>query len=203
MVSASAFGGSDYFSISVSDITNSDGGFDFDQDVEKFPKNDSSFFFNADVLGSSFMFNLNKKSSIGLSTRVRAFLNINNISGELYESLADGFDDTQDFIFQMENFNGTIHTWGEIGLTYARILKQTDNNLLKGGVTLKYLQGVGSAFFNSTLLAGQFDANAYALTSQGDLNYGLSQGGFDEEDIDFSNLTAGFGFDLGFYVPME
>ncbi len=197
IISASAFGGSNYFGISISDIMNTDGGFDFDKDVEKYPKNDNTFFFNTDVLGPSFMFNLNKRSSIALTTRIRAFLNINNISGELYESLADGFDDAEDFNFAMENLNGTIHAWGEIGLTYARIFKQTDRNLLKGGVTIKYLQGAGSAFFNSTRLTGQFDSNADILTTQGDLNYGLSQEDFDEEDVNFKNLTTGLGIDIG------
>ena len=59
--SASVFGGSDYFGINLSDIMNSDGGFDFEEDTEKFPSNANNFFFNADVLGPSFMFNLIKK----------------------------------------------------------------------------------------------------------------------------------------------
>jgi hypothetical protein len=198
LVSASAFGGSDYLGINVSDIINSNGGFDFDLDAEKFPKNDNNFFFNADVLGPSFMFNLNKKSSIAITTRVRAFLNINNISGELYESLADGFDETNDFEFNMDNFNGTIHAWAEVGLTYGRILMKNDDHLLKGGLTLKYLQGGGSAFFSAPSITGFYDASANTLATTGNLNYGLSQEEFEAEDLEFNNLTAGFGVDLGF-----
>lgn len=198
IVSASAFGGSDYFGINVQDVINSDGGFDFDADTEKFPKNDNNFFFNADVLGPSFMFNLNRKSSIGITTRVRAFLNINNISGELYESLADGFDETNDFDFNMNDFNGTIHAWGEIGLTYGRILIKNDKHLLKGGVTLKYLQGAGSGFFSAPSISGQYDGTANSLTTAGNLSYGLSQQDFDTNDIEYKNLTSGFGADIGF-----
>jgi hypothetical protein len=198
LVSASGFGGSDYFGINVSDIINSGGGFDFEADVDKFPKNDNNFFFNADVLGPSFMFNLNEKSSIGISTRVRAFLNINNISGELYESLADGFDETNDFDFNMSDFNGTIHAWAEIGVTYGRILINNEENLLKAGVTLKYLQGAGSAFFNAPSITGQYDASANTLTTTGNLNYGLSQQDFNADDIDYKDLSSGFGVDIGF-----
>jgi len=196
--SASAFGGSDYFGINVLDVINSDGGFDFDIDTEKFPKNDNNFFFNADILGPSFMFNINRKSSIGITTRVRAFLNINIIYGELYESLADGFDDTQDLAFSMKDFQGTIHAWAEIGLTYGRILMEDDRHMLKGGVTLKYLQGAGSAFFNAPTISGQYDASTNSLTTSGNLSYGLSQVDFNTDDIDYKNLTAGFGADIGF-----
>ncbi|SEQ70133.1 hypothetical protein SAMN05421824_2077 [Hyunsoonleella jejuensis] len=198
IISASAFGGSDYFGINVQDVINSDGGFDFDDDIEKFPKDDNNFFFNADILGPSFMFNLNRKSSIGITTRVRAFLNINNISGELYESLADGFDQTNDFDINMNNFNGTIHAWGEIGLTYGRILMKNEKHLLKGGVTLKYLQGAGAGFFNAPLISGQYDATANSLTTAGNLSYGLSQEDFDIDDIEYKDITSGFGADIGF-----
>jgi len=143
------------------------------------------------------MFNLNKKSSIAITTRVRAFLNIKNINGELYESLADGFDQTNDFEFNMENFNGTIHAWGEIGLTYGRILIKNDKHLLKSGITLKYLQGAGAGFFNSPSMSGQYNASANTLTTSGNLSYGLSQQDFDSNDIDYKNLTSGFGVDIG------
>lgn len=197
LISGSGFLGSDYFGINIQDILKSDSGFDFDLDTKKFPKDDNNFFLNMDILGPSFMFNLNKKSSIGITTRVRAFLNINNINGELYESVADGFDNTEDFNLNMEDFNGTIHTWAEVGLTYGRILLKNEDNLLKGGLTFKYLLGAGSAFFSAPSVTGQYNAAANTLTTTGNLNYGLSQEDFDAEDLDLNNLTAGFGIDLG------
>ncbi|WP_179020450.1 DUF5723 family protein [Winogradskyella forsetii] len=198
LVSASVFGGSDYFGINISDIISSDGGFDFEDDAETFSSNANNFFFNADMLGPSFMFNLSKKSSIGIITRVRANLNINNINGELYEAVADDFDSDDDFDFDSQNLNGTIHAWAEVGLTYGRILIDQPNHLLKGGVTLKYLQGAGSVFMSSPGLQGSYDASAEMLTSQGELNFGVTHDVDGEDDFDFSNLTAGFGFDVGF-----
>jgi hypothetical protein len=197
LISASFFGGSDYFGINLSDIINSDGGFDFEEDSEKFPSNANNFFFNADVLGPSFMFNLNNKSSIGIISRARASFNINDINGELYESVADDFDTDEDFDFDSKSLNGTVHAWAEIGLAYGRILVDKPNHVLKGGVTLKYLQGGGSVFMNSPGLQGQFTASTETLTTQGELNYGTSRD-FEDGDIDFSDLTAGFGLDLGF-----
>jgi hypothetical protein len=197
LFSASAFGGSDYFGININDIIKSDGGFDFEADAEKFPTDSNNFFLNADVLGPSFMFNLTPKSSIGMISRVRAFFNINSISGELYENVSDNFDTDEDFDFNSENLTGTIHAWAEVGLVYGRILVDNNQNFLKGGVTLKYLQGAGSVFMSSPNLSGQYTASNEMLTTTGTLNYGVSQD-FDNDDIDFSNLTAGFGADVGF-----
>ncbi|SFD20499.1 DUF5723 family protein [Algibacter pectinivorans] len=197
LFSASVFGGSDYFGINVSDVIKSDGGFDFESDAEKFPSNANNFFLNADILGPSFMFNLTPKSSIGMVSRVRAFFNINNISGELYENLADNFDTNEDFMFNSENLTGTIHAWAEVGLVYGRVLVDKEQNFLKGGVTLKYLQGAGGVFINSPSFTGDYDATNETLNTTGSLQYGISQD-FDNDDIEFSNLTSGFGADIGF-----
>ncbi|KAA5823391.1 hypothetical protein FPF71_11835 [Algibacter amylolyticus] len=197
LFSASVFGGSDYFGINVGDVIKSDGGFDFEADAEKFPSNANNFFLNADILGPSFMFNLTPKSSIGMVSRVRAFFNINNISGELYENLADNFDTDEDFIFDSQNLTGTIHAWAEVGLVYGRVLMDKEQNFLKGGVTLKYLQGAGGVFINSPSFTGNYNATNETLTTTGSLQYGISQD-FDNDDIEFNNLTSGFGADIGF-----
>jgi len=197
IVSASIFGGSDYFGININDVIKSDGGFEFEEDTDRFPSDKNNFFFNADVVGPSFMFNLSKKSSIGLITRGRGVFNINNINGELYESLTDGFDSNDDFNFNSSKLNGTIHVWTEIGLSYGRVLMAKQTHMLKGGVTLKYLTGAGGIYINSPGLQGQYTAANENLTTQGFLNYGSTLG-FDNDDIDLSNLSSGFGLDLGF-----
>lgn len=196
--SVSAFAGSDYFGLDLnSAFDNIEGeGFSFDDEVKRFPKDDNQFFVNVDVLGPSFMFNLNSKSSLGFTSRVRAFMNLNNINGELYENLQDDFDATEDFDFEMQDFNGTVHSWAEIGLTYGRILMNRNSNFLKAGVSLKYLQGAGATFINAPSVNGTYDAQAELLSSTGSLNYGESND-FDSEDIEFSNLSSGFGADIG------
>lgn len=195
--SLSTFLGSDYFGISISNLSETDDGFNFEDDIEKYPKVNNQFFLNADILGPSFMFNLSPKHSLGFTSRVRAFLNFNNINGELYENLSEDFDTGEDFNFEMMDFAGTTHVWGEIGVTYGRILMQKDIHFLKAGVTLKYLQGGGTAFTSTPSLTGDYDATNEILTTSGSLNYGTSME-FDSDDIDFENTTSGFGADLGF-----
>ncbi|WP_179352666.1 DUF5723 family protein [Winogradskyella vidalii] len=197
LMSASVFGGSDYFGINIGDIINSDGGFDLEEDAKKFPSDANNFFLNADIIGPSFMLNLSKKSSLAVISRVRANVNINHINGELFEAVSDDFNDEEDFDFDSQNLNGTIHAWAEVGVAYGRILIDRPKHLLKAGVTLKYLQGAGSAFMSSPGFGGTYTADTEVLETTGRLNYGTSQD-FDADDIDFSNLTAGVGLDFGF-----
>ena len=82
VASLSSFGGSDYFGIRISSLFNS--SFDIQDDAERFKRDSNNFFLNADVLGPSFMFNLNDKSSIGVITRARAFFNLNDFNGQTF-----------------------------------------------------------------------------------------------------------------------
>lgn len=197
LFSASAFAGSDYFALNLSDATSSETDFSFEEDAKRFPNDENNFFFNVDILGPSFMFNLNRKNSIGVITRMRGMFNINQINGKLYESVSDGFDSDEDYDFNSENLTGTVHAWAEIGLSYGRILLNKQKHLLTGGVTIKYLQGAGSIFIDADGLQGNYTAATETLESQGSLNYGATQG-FDSDDINFDNLSDGYGLDLGF-----
>ncbi|WP_033956098.1 DUF5723 family protein [Psychroserpens jangbogonensis] len=194
VASLSSFGGSDYFGVRFSSLFNS--GFDFDDDAERFLSENNNFFLNADVLGPSFMFNIDKKNSIGVITRARAFFNLNEFNGELFEAIEDDFESDTDVVFDSENLNGTIHGWAEIGIAYGRILMDKPNHVMKGGITLKYLLGAGALFAESPGLNGTYLRASETLVTQGNVNYNFTPG-FDE-DFDKSNLTSGFGMDLGF-----
>ncbi len=197
LVSASGLVGNDYFGIKIGDLIDAPDEFNFEGDVNESPSDKNNFFFNADVVGPSFMFNLNKKSSIGIVTRVRGIFNINDINGALYKNVLDGFDTNEDFDFNSPDLVGTLHSWAEIGATYGRILLHKKNHLLTGGATLKYLMGAGTLFVNTPGLQGEYNAGNETLNTQGSLNYGTTQG-FDNNDIDFKDITSGFGLDLGF-----
>lgn len=196
LISVSSFLGSDFFPLDLNAILESEDGFNFDSDLSKNAKDNNQFFLNIDILGPSFMFNINRKNSIAITTRARAFFNLNNINGELYEGLTNNFDVNENFEFQNNNLSGTMHVWGELGFTYGRILMERDRNFLKGGLTLKYLQGSGGLFAESPSMSGNFDAVSKNLTTTGTASYGTTPG-FDNQDVDFSNLSSGIGADIG------
>ncbi|PHQ31039.1 DUF5723 family protein [Leeuwenhoekiella nanhaiensis] len=194
LVSAGVSFGNDYAGISSSSLNADDDGFDFEEDADLNPTNSNNFYSNVDVMGPSFMFNLNPKSSIGLITRVRGIYNLHNVNGELFQRIADDFDSEEDFTFDLNNLNGTLHAYAEVGLVYGRVLMDKESHFLKGGATLKYLAGGGGAFFNSSNLTGQYSSTNANVTVNGNVNYGQTT---DEEDFDFTDTSSGFGADFG------
>ncbi|SFU19753.1 hypothetical protein SAMN04489724_0189 [Algoriphagus locisalis] len=195
LISVSTFVGNDFISIDLSDISSFEDGFDFDTDAETNPMDNNNFFGNVDVLGPSALFNLNEKSSIALTTRARAFFNIHNIGGELYE-VVNSDEDVDNFNLSMNDLSGVVHGWAEFGVTYGRVVLEKDNHFLKAGATLKYLAGAGGVFGLSPMLTANYTSNNEMLTTTGNLNYGYTPG-FDAEEISFSDISGGFGADLG------
>lgn len=196
LISASSFLGSDYIGLSFSDIISSGGDFDFDQDAERYALENNHFFANIDVLGPSFMLNIGDKQSLALTTRVRGLFNLNNIDGNLYERVSDGFDIGNDFDFDSKNLNTTAHVFAEIGVSYGREILKTQEQFLKGGITLKYLMGAGGLFVDSPELNGSFNGTTNVLTTQGSIAYGTTPG-FENDSPEFSDLQGGFGADIG------
>ncbi len=196
LVSASGYLGSDFIGLSFSDLLSSGGEFDFNSDAARYPSEENHFFTNIDVLGPSFMFNLDDTQSFAFTTRARGLFNLNNIDGNLYERISDGFDIGNDFDFDSKNLNATGHVFAEIGVTYGREILRTQDQFLKGGITLKYLMGAGGLFANSPEISGNFNGITNQLTTQGSVSYG-STPGFESDSPEFGNLQGGFGADIG------
>lgn len=198
IISGSSFVGSDYLNVNFSDIEKFKDGFYLETDVSTSPQDDNNFFGNIDLLGPSFQLNIGKsgKNSIALTTRARAFFNLHNIGGDLYKISTTG-ETEESFNVDMNNLSGIVHAWGEIGGTYGRIIWEDKNHLLKGGITLKYLFGAGGIYGSSNTLSAQFEAGVRSLTTSGNMNFGYTAG-FDSEETSFSEITSGFGADIGF-----
>lgn len=207
LVSVSGTVNNDYVTTSFSDLFD-----DLDdlEDQELNPMDNNNFTINADVLGPSFMFNLSPKHSIGIISRARTFLNVNEIKGELFDAFEDDFDSSNDFSLSEDEFTSTLHGWAEIGVIYGRTLLDKEQHFLKAGVTLKYLIGAGNAYIRGSNLTVDFDEDGFgtvngsnngSIATTGIIQYGSSQGiDQDGEDTDFEIDTGstGFGADLGF-----
>ena len=205
LFSVSALAANDYFAIDLKSIKAGEAEFNFDSGVRKTPTDSNNFLFNADFIGPSVMFNLSPKHSMAITTRGRGALNFSNLNGELYESFEDGFDETKDIKTEMENLNGTFHTWAEIGLSYGRLILNKEKNLMKGGISLKYLMGAGAMYFSSNQLTADYAGSSGSLATTGDLQYGSTRD-FDSQEIELSHAGSGFGIDLGFtyeYRPLS
>jgi len=203
LAGVSAFGGNDYYGVNFFNIFNEN--YDFDIEAKKSPSSSNNFGLNTDVLGPAFMFNLNSKSSIAVFTRARSFYTVNDINGATSDALDD--DTTEDFNINEGDFYTFAQGWGEVGITYARVLFDNKQHFIKGGLTLKYLQGAGSAYAAGNNITLNYDADgtdlgagesAGSISSTGEITYGRFDE-FDDGDYDYDLPDAkGFGADLGF-----
>jgi outer membrane protein OmpA-like peptidoglycan-associated protein len=200
----SAFATNDYYGINIWDTMKD--GYSFDLEAKTHPKDVNGGGFNADVLGPAVMFNLSKNSSIALFSRARTFANANNINGNSIAVIDD--DSTEDFAFNEGSINVLAHAWAEIGLTYARTLIDKEQHFVKGGATLKYLQGLGNVYGAGNNIAINYDADGTdlgggettgSITTSGTFTYARFDN-FDNDDYDYKTPknAGGFGADLGF-----
>ncbi len=200
LFSASITGTNDYYGIKATDLLN--GNYNIETQAKLFPSNANNFILNADVMGPSFMFNIKPKHSLALFTRARAFVNIHDINGELFNQLSDDFNSSDDFNLNAGRFNMTANSWGELGLTYATVLLNKGNHFLKGGLTLKYLQGIANTYTKGDNITVNYNNNGTPITSTiattGTLTYGGSQDFANSDDFEFDSNSNGIGGDLGF-----
>ncbi len=195
VMSAGGVLANDYTGLTLSNITDLiDGNL---ADINTLSNAQNSVLANAEILGPSFMLNLNEKHSVGLITKARIANTFNNVDGELLDGLIDGFP-TADFDFEQNNLDATTHIWGEVGVSYGRVLfYDYDQHYLKGGVTLKYLMGAGIAQGTSNNLAGSFSASSNQVNLTGDFSYLISYDDDQNTSDYFQNLSPGFGMDVG------
>ena len=107
-----------------------------------------SAFFNTNMQGPSFMVNLTKNDAVGLFTRFRTQLNIDDVDEPLAKSAREAFDDSNYWMkkYKDDNLSIQFNTWAEYGLSYGRVLFNENEHFLKAGVNLKVLQGLGAAY---------------------------------------------------------
>ena len=120
LIGVSGLLGNDYYSAKFGDVFKDD--FDFDVDGTKSPKNANNAYGNVDILGPSFMFNINSRNSLAVFTRGRVFFNLNDINGDTYDNISNEFDENEDFNVNEGDYQISANAWAETGITYATVL---------------------------------------------------------------------------------
>lgn len=196
----------DYYSLQLSDLFKDK--FDFQKTNQEFEKSEVNMMANADIMGPSILFNINEKHAIAVVSRARLFYNLSDISVPTFEIFSNNFESTEDLDINEGDFSITGNAWAEIGVSYAAVLLNNNQHFLKGGVTLKYLQGLGNLYSSGNNITLNYDADGTALpdggttgsiASDGELSYGYSKNveeGFG--DFDLVSGATGFGGDIGF-----
>ncbi len=160
---------------------------------------------NIDILGPSLLFNVGKKTSVALTSRVRALANIQDIDGKLVQSLDDKLNGSYPITLGSNaDQRIKVNAWADFGLTLGQVLYNQNKHFLKAGLTVKYLAGVA----NTHVVIGSFNGTAYKdlldetyiSNATGKVDIGIS--GVDVDNFDAGDLlkfkSTGIGTDIGF-----
>lgn len=200
LFSVSAFAGNDLYGVRLFDVYKK--GYDFDKEAKVTTRATNNAIGNVDIMGPSFMFNIAPKHTVALFTRARSIMNVGRVNGNLVDDVKDGLDVAQSFKFNGNSPNGVGHAWGEVGLSYATVLMQQRQHFLKGGLTVKYLQGGANAYVQGrdiglTLVRNTIDPKLGSVISNGEVTIGGSHDFEANQDLEFDINSAGVGFDFG------
>ncbi len=155
------------------------------------------------------MVSIDHKNSIALTLRVRGINQFNNFDQRLFRTITDpNYNSGNDFDFTSANFNWTLHAWSEINLCYGRVLYEKEEHMLKVGLNLKLLGGIGYVSLKGKNLDAHFYSAADSLRANNtDLEYSSSiidslselGGGVSDAFSQFFGKKGGngFGADIG------
>ncbi|WP_396636076.1 DUF5723 family protein [Maribacter sp. R77961] len=195
LLSGNFIGSTDYISLTQTNIGGFLKGFEFGNDVDRNATNENEILANEDYIGPSFIYAIDDINSIGMYTRLRKFRNYNGINGLLFETIL-GNALAQDYDFSIKNSDTSVHMWGEVGFSYARVLINEGNHFFKAGGAVKLLLGGGSAQSQSNLLNGSYNATDQTLNFQGDISY-VTTFGNETPNLTLRGLGFGGAFDVG------
>ena len=99
---------------------------------------------NAQVLGPSASLSIGKQA-IGIHFSLRGSGNVSKVPIEYADYLINEGSDEDSTVLTVNNMRIKTLVWGEIGLTYGRLLYQFDKHLITSAVTVNRLFGLQSA----------------------------------------------------------
>jgi hypothetical protein len=102
-------------------------------------KSKKRLWMNADILGPAVSITYKKQHQFGIYTRARVIMNAGNMTQDNFLRITDTLADYEPFEYVKTGFSA--HSFGEVGITYGRMLRDDEYAKLRVGATLKYLVG--------------------------------------------------------------
>lgn len=195
LIGASYLFGNDYYGVDYRSLVEG-GEFDFGSNGKTFPKEDNMLSGNVDIMGPSFMFNIDSKNSLAVFSRARGFFNLFDVNGESLDA-EGGFNENESFSINEGDFNGALNVWSEYGISYARVFYNEKQHFLKGGISVKYLRGMGNAYVSGKDVTVDYDEATGVLSTDGQVVYGYSRNFTNNTNVKFRDKVKGYGADLG------
>lgn len=160
------------------------------------------FSFNQDIWGPAFMFPISRNWNMSINTRQRSSLQFIGISEDAARMAKNGIDSNK-FAGINNKFSANVQSYQELSFTLGGILAKNDNHQLNGGLTVKFIRGLGAAYFKGDQLSINGTSNTSADVS-GNFQYAYT----DDQSVispfndpyglfSLNSRGAGAGFDLG------
>ena len=155
----------------------------------------------------SFMFGFGNRNenAVAFSYNINVIKSIRGVNADLYnfanDFLSPAHKLTVNQNFQNINFGITSLAWADIGITYSRVLFDNNTNLIKAGVTLKYIQGLSAEILNtSNANISFYEKYQTADFNNVNFNYARTENVFTmaKPVFDFSQAKPTVGADIGF-----
>lgn len=202
LIAVSATVANTYYSVPNADVKR------FDIDSKRFIKStkggDKGGYLTSDsYVPFSFMLTLSPKHALALTIRERNFINFDGLDTHT-ANLLDKISDAGEFVIDpQDSFDGKkiyaqAHAWSEYGLTYGRVIFDHGTTFLKGGGTVKLLDGIASgyAFVNDINFKGL--ANDRVDVGNINIESGFSKNLTFDNNFDYKPFqNLGMGLDLG------
>lgn len=208
LISVNALGGNNQASFRLKNLSESFNADSLENQLYGKNAGTTSGLMSVNVLGPSFMFNIGKKMAIAITTRSRVMANVEEVDGTLMQQIIDGYTSDAGLPYTItaaKNMRVNMNAWAEFGASLGRVLIDKEKHFLKGGITLKYLAGVGNAYvqirnLSTTINEDAIEGKAYLSNTTGRIGMGFGGARFDDFEAD--DLTSfdskGFGTDIGF-----
>lgn len=171
--------------------------------VYKDPNTDKKYlYFNSEVLGPSFMINVGAKSGVGIYTRLRVLSREDNLSNSSFRLLGNSDPSFYNLNIQEQNVQMKVHSFGEVGVSFGRILLNNGAHFIKAGITGKYIMGIGAGYAHSDKMLVNIAPTKTINNLNGDftLQYSASLDELQKNnfaDVINKSTNKGWGLDLG------
>lgn len=177
--------------------------------LDEFDATKNNIFFSSTIMGPGVMFPITNKHSLAVFVQGRSAISCNGFTAEASKYAYEGFEfsqlhfDNTGKLYDASDVEFNAMAWLEYGISYAAMLKETDQHALKAGITLKYLQGISAGYVNNVI--GDFNVlnDSDMVFEQFSADYGrVNYNTFDNINR-FSDLITGRGFGLDLGVTYE
>lgn len=167
---------------------------------EKESKFNKSIYFSNQIQVPSFMVSIGTKNAFALKSRIRTIFNVDGLEPKLAKLILNELDYPSLWVQQLNNKYLSIQTmtWAEYGLTYGHVFKDDGPHFFKAGASVKYLQGMQSAYMHIKNLDYEFTDDTTLSLFHSEVSYGHSNNYDKETSLNYKQISnLSFGFDLG------